>query len=270
MSLKLPGPQGLPNIGNTCYLNSCLQCLAFTLHLDYNSPSVLIRFLWSLRYGIWLESKLKGEIHDILLQLLPSKFHGKSQMCAHDCLCYLLSHLEYTDTHLHATLQMETCTEVVCMFCKQKSTSSHAETGISIPIRATLEESYQAFANSEFCNGYRCAKCNRGNMCWKRTTVAKCLDVIIMHIKRFSRDGRKDNMPFLVSVDLAFDDVAYRLASMILHTGSIDAGHYVSVVRRKDDWWLLDDAKEPQSCTMEDVVRLGSAAYIVFYEKMII
>lgn len=56
------GPNGLPNIGNTCYMNSCFQILAFVPQydkiFDYNGPDSEVKKLAD--YGKGIISHIKG------------------------------------------------------------------------------------------------------------------------------------------------------------------------------------------------------------------
>jgi len=55
----------------------------------------------------------------------------------------------------------------------------------------------------------------------------------------------------------------YRLKSMIIHSGDMHSGHYVSYIRKEKKWYYCDDHKIIQSST--DYVQRGKA-YMLFYE----
>lgn len=54
----------------------------------------------------------------------------------------------------------------------------------------------------------------------------------------------------------------YELASVIVHKGKIDSGHYVSYSRKGGDWFLFDDSKVVLA-SEADVLR--AEAYLLVY-----
>jgi ubiquitin carboxyl-terminal hydrolase 22/27/51 len=54
----------------------------------------------------------------------------------------------------------------------------------------------------------------------------------------------------------------YELASVVVHKGKIDSGHYISYSREGDDWFMFDDSKVVLASEKEV---LGAEAYLLFY-----
>ena len=47
-----------------------------------------------------------------------------------------------------------------------------------------------------------------------------------------------------------------------MHTGSLDAGHYVAYVTHRDSWFKMDDAMVTK---VDGTEVLGTHAYMLFY-----
>jgi ubiquitin carboxyl-terminal hydrolase 22/27/51 len=58
------------------------------------------------------------------------------------------------------------------------------------------------------------------------------------------------------------NSITYELASVIVHKGKIDSGHYVSYSREGNDWFAFDDSKVVLA---DEAEVLRAEAYIVTY-----
>lgn len=70
--------------------------------------------------------------------------------------------------------------------------------------------------------------------------------ILILHLNRFKtvEDKRvKNNEPIFYNEFETFGTHKYRLLSVIVHEGSIDAGHYWSISYRDKSYYIFNDAK---------------------------
>jgi len=58
--------------------------------------------------------------------------------------------------------------------------------------------------------------------------------------------------------------IKYNLIGIIVHTGQVNSGHYVSYSKRGDDWYLFDD-ENTRKVSAKDVSL--KEAYILLYQK---
>lgn len=60
-------------------------------------------------------------------------------------------------------------------------------------------------------------------------------------------------------------DALYDLFAVVNHTGTIDSGHYTTLVRRNGDWYRCDDEKVTRIDPVEGTSFRSEEAYLVFY-----
>lgn len=65
--------------------------------------------------------------------------------------------------------------------------------------------------------------------------------LLIVCLKRFDGQGRKNAAPIEIPDDLTLCDVAYKLRTAVLHNGGTHSGHYAACAKIQDTWVVLDD-----------------------------
>lgn len=96
---------GLPNIGNTCYMNSTLQCLSVIDIFNFNNINTPLYNTLKNLFAYMLANKkdvLIGCIKQI--QLLIPKFNNYNQQCAHEFLHDLLDCLHEQTKDINSCL----------------------------------------------------------------------------------------------------------------------------------------------------------------------
>jgi ubiquitin carboxyl-terminal hydrolase 22/27/51 len=58
------------------------------------------------------------------------------------------------------------------------------------------------------------------------------------------------------------NSLIYELATVIVHKGKMDSGHYVSYSREGNDWFMFDDSKV---VLVTEAEVLSAEAYLLFY-----
>ncbi|RMZ87481.1 hypothetical protein DV736_g5286, partial [Chaetothyriales sp. CBS 134916] len=140
---------------------------------------------------------------------------------------------------------------------------------------------------------------------WRWYSYASLPEVLFVDIIRFQgakysgskpvhppKDQRVVEIPEYVNIARALDkdvpaeachSTKYRLRAVILHAGSVNrigicSGHYVNYIRSADDqWWYVNDHKDVESMSFEDVNKPRGKAkwgydftpYILCYERVI-
>ncbi|XP_074693893.1 ubiquitin carboxyl-terminal hydrolase 8 isoform X2 [Strix aluco] len=333
-----PALTGLRNLGNTCYMNSILQCLCNAPHLadyfnrnfyqdDINRSNflghkgevaeefgVIMKALWTGQYKYISPKDFKitiGKIND--------QFAGYSQQDSQELLLFLMDglhedlnkadnrkrykeenndhlddfraaelawhkHKQLNESIIVALFQGQFKSTVQCLTCHKKSRTFEAFMYLSLPLastsKCTLQECLRLFSKEEKLtdnNRVYCSHCKTRRDSLKKIEIWKLPPVLLVHLKRFSYDGRwKQKLQTSVDFPLETLDLSqyvigpknnlkrYNLFSVSNHYGGLDGGHYTAYCKNasKQRWFKFDD-HEVSEISASSVK--SSAAYILFY-----
>ncbi|KAM6186618.1 ubiquitin carboxyl-terminal hydrolase 8-like [Rhynchocyon petersi] len=336
-----PALTGLRNLGNTCYMNSILQCLCNAPHLadyfnrnfyqdDINRSNLLghkgevaeefgiiMKALWTGQYRYISPKDFKitiGKIND--------QFAGYSQQDSQELLLFLMDglhedlnkadnrkrHKEENNDHLDdfkaaehawqkhkqlnesiivALFQGQFKSTVQCLTCHKKSRTFEAFMYLSLPLastsKCTLQDCLRLFSKEEKLtdnNRFYCSHCRARRDSLKKIEIWKVPPVLLVHLKRFSYDGRwKQKLQTSVDFPLENLDLSqyvigpknnlkrYNLFSVSNHYGGLDGGHYTAYCKNaaRQRWFKFDD-HEVSDISVSSVK--SSAAYILFYTSL--
>ncbi|KAM9201416.1 ubiquitin carboxyl-terminal hydrolase 8 isoform 2-T2 [Dugong dugon] len=336
-----PALTGLRNLGNTCYMNSILQCLCNAPHLadyfnrncyqnDINRSNLLghkgevaeefgiiMKALWTGQYRYVSPKDFKitiGKIND--------QFAGYNQQDSQELLLFLMDglhedlnkadnrkrHKEENNDHLDdfkaaehawqkhkqlnesiivALFQGQFKSTVQCLTCHKKSRTFEAFMYLSLPLastsKCTLQDCLRLFSKEEKLtdnNRFYCSHCRARRDSLKKIEIWKLPPVLLVHLKRFSYDGRwKQKLQTSVDFPLENLDLSqyvigpknnlkkYNLFSVSNHYGGLDGGHYTAYCKNaaRQRWFKFDD-HEVSDISVSSVK--SSAAYILFYTSL--
>ncbi|XP_006831719.1 PREDICTED: ubiquitin carboxyl-terminal hydrolase 8 [Chrysochloris asiatica] len=336
-----PALTGLRNLGNTCYMNSILQCLCNAPHLadyfnrnlyqdDINRSNLLghkgavaeefgiiMKALWTGQYKYVSPREFKitiGKIND--------QFAGYSQQDSQELLLFLMDglhedlnkadnrkrHKEENNDHLDdfkaaehawqkhkqlnesiivALFQGQFKSTVQCLTCHKKSRTFEAFMYLSLPLastsKCTLQDCLRLFSKEEKLtdnNRFYCSHCRARRDSLKKIEIWKLPPVLLVHLKRFSYDGRwKQKLQTSVDFPLENLDLSqyvigpknnlkkYNLFSVSNHYGGLDGGHYTAYCKNaaRQRWFKFDD-HDVSEISVSSVK--SSAAYILFYTSL--
>ncbi|XP_024049660.1 ubiquitin carboxyl-terminal hydrolase 8 [Terrapene carolina triunguis] len=336
-----PALTGLRNLGNTCYMNSILQCLCNApLLADYFNRNlyqddinrlnllghkgevaeefgIIMKALWTGQYRYISPKDFKitiGKIND--------QFSGYSQQDSQELLLFLMDglhedlnkadnrkrykeenndhlddfkaaelawhkHKQLNESIIVALFQGQFKSTVQCLTCHKKSRTFEAFMYLSLPLastsKCTLQECLRLFSKEEKLtdnNRFYCSHCKTRRDSLKKLEIWKLPPVLLVHLKRFSYDGRwKQKLQTSVDFPLESLDLSqyvigpksnlkrYNLFSVSNHYGGLDGGHYTAYCRNatKQRWYKFDD-HEVSEISGSSVK--SSAAYILFYTSI--
>lgn len=127
------------------------------------------------------------------------------------------------------------------------------------------------------CEAASCVEAPRDAV--RRSALLRLPRVLVVHLKRFQYDARSQRLrkllhrvSFCMELRLpAAPDTLFRLLGVVVHVGaSVASGHYVSIVRVQERWFLFNDEHVQIISSMQLSNFFGGSmsAYMLFYEKV--
>ncbi|KHJ32269.1 putative ubiquitin-specific protease [Erysiphe necator] len=172
-----------------------------------------------------------------------------------------------------------------CSSCGYVSTNKgEVEGTISIDLQPRIKKGTIAdYIKPYFCHrveGFKCDHCSSMSSKQRTREIYHQPETLVIQLKRFGWDGRKDSTPIPFSSNLSLNhyrsDVnkfscEYDLSAIICHNGGIDSGHYVCRARGPDGHWMKFDDLQVTEMTPEQAMHPGSrngwTPYLLFYQR---
>lgn len=169
----------------------------------------------------------------------------------------------------------QSITQIICGHCKFISHNYEIYSSIMVPICDTLDESLMHYFQDEFLNKsgndseWKCDECNQKKYSKKSTKLWKLPNILIITLKRFTDSLQKNNKRVQIPLELSLDkytlsktNIKYKLSCVSYHSGSFFGGHYVAIMRDKNNkWFIIDDINISELKDMNMI----SEGYVYFY-----
>ncbi|EGD77762.1 hypothetical protein PTSG_08851 [Salpingoeca rosetta] len=219
---KKPRPMGagLGNLGNTCFLNATLQCLAYTPALANFCLSGQYQRTHTPQPGFDAMKLVELHVHRSLtspkrtvlpkgiinhLRQINKAFRHYQQQDAHEFFICLLDAMQTAllgdyknldlrvqeTTVLHHIFGGYLRSQIQCVRCKHCSNTFESFFDLSIDIKAanSLTRALQQFVTKELLfktNSYSCSGCKNKVPATKQLTIHRLPNVLCIQLKRFS------------------------------------------------------------------------------------
>uniref|UniRef100_A0A663N9W3 Ubiquitin carboxyl-terminal hydrolase n=1 Tax=Athene cunicularia TaxID=194338 RepID=A0A663N9W3_ATHCN len=253
---------GLQNLGNTCFLNSTLQCLTYTPPLANYMLSLEHTRSCHMR-GFCMMCILQTHINQVLCASdairIGKNLHYGSQEDAHEFLSFVFDALQKSclngSTKLDISSQSTTLiyqifggylrSRVKCLNCKAVSDTYEPCLDITLTIKVRC---FLSKIKSFYVKTYAMVPAS------KRYTIHRSSNVLTITLKRFANyTGGKINkdVKYPEYLDLRAymsqsmgEPLIYALYAVLVHNGfGCNAGHYLCVIKASDGrWYRMNDA----------------------------
>jgi ubiquitin C-terminal hydrolase len=167
--------------------------------------------------------------------------------------------------------------QIVCGNCDKIHHVYEPFAILPIPIPtapADLMECINHYCTEEYLNDghseWKCDGCKQQSKSLKTMKFWRLPKVLMICLKRFTEDLRKNNTPIVIKEQIDLSDVTigptrskYRIKAVGCHTGNFHSGHYYAICQNPDGrWYRIDDTTVSEAGKNES----PSNAYMLFYE----
>ena len=267
--------KGIYNIGNSCYLNSAIQML-------FNSEDfreILKNTIFEKMIDTYDTSTIYNPtaVKQVVNTNMQNNnlFANTDQQDSHEFIIYLFDVLDKLlgkNNKLYDKFGINITTNIKCKNanCQKESNNISTELFLQLPITNELDLSdsyrhYKSVERLENDNAYFCERCNKKVLARKNTITTKWPDNLIIVLKRFDYNMRKDNRQ--INIPLIWRH-GYKLKGGIIHIGSYGGGHYIYFGEENNEWFIANDTTISKINDINDFMNnQGKQSYILTFVR---
>jgi len=291
---------GLHNLGNSCFLNSVIQCLCYTpgfAQFALTLPNIVyesiigkpcfLHYFGELFQSLSSFKIVAPHLFFANLSMVNPDLECGSQQDAHEYLFALLNHFddeclvsinksepEYSSP-IHSFFGGQLLETRHCSQCNWKCTTKSKFLDITITLDGdSIESCFENFMSTrDVGSNYICQECKGIGTCSSTTVFAETPNILIITMMRFTAAGVKIEKPVDFGHDLDLGSFSlpethhqYELFAVINHTGhQITRGHFSCYMKCDNgNWYSADDSKIVRESNQSV---LDSRPYVLFYRR---
>ncbi|KAF4529161.1 hypothetical protein B566_EDAN017684 [Ephemera danica] len=300
------GLTGLKNLGNSCYMNSIVQCISNTMPLNQYFCE------GTYRDDVCAGTRTRGQIVEELAAVVRALWTGDYRAIAcrdfkrrnikpppspasHEqekqnqnleiAAAQAWSNFKHcNESHIQRLFYGQQSSTVRCQKCFYESVTFEPFSSLTLVLpgdvdKCSLADCLDMYLAPELVSEWKCPKCKNARPATKKFDIWRLPPTLVIHFKRFYEDvlWRKQH----TTVDFPLSGLemrhysamphqrhtTYNLYAVSNHYGTMDGGHYTTYSRSHvNNKWYKFDDADVAEISESNV--RSNAAYILFYASL--
>ena len=281
--------KGLSNLGNTCYFNTCIQCLLHTPYLSnyflrnpYTGECEFTKEYSDLTRQFWSSGESVLDTSNILkvFKKFFKDFDNSQEHDSQECLLCILDTLHKGTKHLNVDTQGEPSNEIWNKKSKSLIKSVfYGQTQKKVIYPGGHSDNFENFSNfllfpqkngmtlgeiikdyfkDVVLSDYVDDKGTTHSCSVLKTTTTHIPPVCVFCFNMYIR-----KVCVNIPENLIINDLKYELYALCEHMGNNNHGHYRSYVKVGGSWWLKDD-----EVSLKKIPHLTNCFYFCMFKQI--